>query len=303
MDLAAASSLAGAASGTAQIELVIGGMTCVACAARVQAKLNKLDGVTASVNLSTERAWVIAPAHVSARDLAGVVEAAGYTADVAAPPGQDAAADASAAADAAAVRRLRRRLVLALVFFVPLTDLSIVLSLFPWARFPGWQWFLVALAAPVASWAAWPFHQAALRQARHHGSSMDTLVSLGILAACGWSVYAMFVLDRSRTGLSGIQALLHNSGGGIYLEVAASVTTFLLAGCCTRRTPGAPPGRPCATWPRPAPRTSASWATTAPSTRSQPDGCGPASGSWSARGSGSPPTARSCPASPPSTGA
>jgi Cu+-exporting ATPase len=242
MDVAAASSLAGLAPGTAEIELVIGGMTCAACAARVQAKLNKLDGVTASVNLSTERAWVIAPAHVSARDLADVVEAAGYTADVAAPPGQDATADASAVADEAAVRRLRRRLVLALVFFVPLTDLSIVLSLFPWARFPGWQWFLVALAAPVAVWAAWPFHQAALRQARHLGSSMDTLVSLGILAACGWSVYAMFVLDRSRTGLSGIRALLHNSGGGIYLEVAASVTTFLLAGrlyeAHARRTAG-----------------------------------------------------------------
>src|SRR5208283_1581767 len=92
------------------------------------------------------------------------------------------------------------------------------------------QWFLVALATPVAIWAAWPFHQAALRQARHFSSSMDTLVSLGILAACGWSVYAMFVLDRSRTGLGGLQSLLHNSGGGIYLEVAASVTTFLLAG-------------------------------------------------------------------------
>ena len=167
--MAAASPLAGTAPGTAEVELVIGGMTCAACAARVQAKLNKLDGVTASVNLSTERAWVIAPAHVAARDLVDVVEAAGYTAELAAPPGQDAAADATAAADDAAVRRLRRRLVLALVFFVPLTDLSIVLSLFPWSRFPGWQWFLVALVAPVAIWAAWPFHQAALRQARHLG--------------------------------------------------------------------------------------------------------------------------------------
>ena len=97
------------------------------------------------------------------------------------------------------MRRLRRRLILALVFFVPLTDLSIVLSVFPWSRFPGWQWFLVVLAAPVATWAAWPFHAAALRQARHLSSSMDTLVSLGILAACGWSVYAMFFLDRSRS--------------------------------------------------------------------------------------------------------
>ena len=213
-------------------------MTCAACAARVQAKLNKVDGVTAAVNLSTERAHITAPAHVSASDLVAVVEAAGYSAELASP----AEADAGATADEATVRRLRRRLILALVFFVPLTDLSIVLSLFPWARFPGWQWFLVVLAAPVAIWAAWPFHQAALRQARHFSSSMDTLVSLGILASCGWSVYAMFVLDRSRTGLGGLQSLLHASGGGIYLEVAASVTTFLLAGrlyeARARRTAG-----------------------------------------------------------------
>ena len=235
---AAAGMVAAAASETTEVELVIGGMTCAACAARVQAKLNKVNGVTAAVNLSTERAYVTAPARVSARDLIGVVEAAGYSAELAAPAG----ADAGAAADEAAVRRLRRRLILALVFFVPLTDLSLVLSILPWTRFPGWQWFLVALAAPVAIWAAWPFHQAALKQARHFSSSMDTLVSLGIVAACGWSVYAMFVLDRSRTGLSGLQLILHGSGGGIYLEVAASVTTFLLAGrlyeARARRTAG-----------------------------------------------------------------
>ena len=222
-----------AAPEIAQVELVIGGMTCAACAARVQAKLNKLDGVTASVNLSTERAWVSVPPDVSARDLVDVVEAAGYTADVAAPPGPDGEA-AAATADEASVRRLRRRLTLALVFFVPLTDASLMLSVFPWTRFPGWQWLLVALAVPVATWAAWPFHAAALRQARHLSSSMDTLVSLGIVAACGWSVYAMFVLDRGRGGPSsqqgGLANLLHGSGGGIYLEVAASVTTFLLAG-------------------------------------------------------------------------
>ena len=214
----------------AEVELVIGGMTCAACATRVQARLNKVTGVTAAVNLSTERAYITAPPQVSVPDLIGVVQAAGYAAEVARPPG----ADAGAEADSAAVRRLRRRLILALVFFVPLTDLSIVLSILPGTRFPGWQWFLVALAAPVATWAAWPFHAAALRQARHLSSSMDTLVSLGILAACGWSVYAMFVLDRGRGGRgyaqSGLANLLHGSGGGIYLEVAASVTTFLLAG-------------------------------------------------------------------------
>ena len=155
--MAAASPLTDAAPATADFEFAIGGMTCAACAARVQAKLNKVDGVTATVNLSTERAHITAPAPVSARELIGVVEAAGYSAQLAVP----ASADAAFADDGAAVRRLRRRLILALVFFVPLTDLSIVLSLFPWSRFPGWQWFLVALAAPVAIWAAWPFHQAA----------------------------------------------------------------------------------------------------------------------------------------------
>ena len=228
----------GTAPEVARVELVIGGMTCAACAARVQARLNKVSGVTAAVNLSTERAYITAPPQVSVPDLVGVVQAAGYTAELARPPVPDAGAEA----DDAAVRGLRRRLVLALVFFVPLTDVSIVLSVLPWTRFPGWQWFLVALAAPVATWAAWPFHAAALRQARHLSSSMDTLVSLGILAACGWSVYAMFVLDRGRGGLSGLANLLHGSGGGIYLEVAASVTTFLLAGrlyeARARRTAG-----------------------------------------------------------------
>ena len=118
---------------------------------------------------------------------------------------------------------------LALVFFVPLSDLSIILSLFPAYRFTGWQWVLVVLAAPVALWAAWPFHRAALVNARHGACSMDTLVSLGVVAACGWSVYALFHLDR-RSGASALQELAHASGGGIYLEVAAAVTTFLLAG-------------------------------------------------------------------------
>jgi P-type Cu+ transporter len=185
----------------AGFEFAIGGMTCAACAARVQTRLNKVEGVTAAVNYATERAHVTAPPGTSAESLAGVIEAAGYTAELARPADED--GDGVAAEDAT-VRRLRRRLYLALVFFIPLTDLSIVLSVFPWSRFPGWQWFLVALAAPVATWAAWPFHQAALKNARHLSSSMDTLVSMGIVAACGWSVYAMFFLDRSRARLTGL---------------------------------------------------------------------------------------------------
>jgi P-type Cu+ transporter len=118
----------------------------------------------------------------------------------------------------------------ALVLFIPLSDVSVLWSLFPWSRFPGWQWVLIGVAAPVVVWSAWPFHAAALRGARHGAVSMDTLVSLGIAASCGWSVYAMFVLDRGQARMSAGYLLLHASGGGIYLEVAASVTTFLLAG-------------------------------------------------------------------------
>src|SRR5438876_10650 len=127
---------------------------------------------------------------------------------------------------------LRRRLILALVFFVPLSDLSVTMSLFPAYRFTGWPWVLIALTAPVALWAAWPFHRAALRNARHGAFSMDTLVSLGVVAACGWSVYAMFRLDQGpgSLGASALPGLTHPAGGGIYLEVAAAVTTFLLAG-------------------------------------------------------------------------
>ena len=225
--MAVASPAAGTQTDMTEFEFAVGGMTCAACAARVQTRLNKVEGVTAAVNYATERAVVTAPPDTSAQSLVGVIEAAGYTAELARPPGDE--VDGVAAEDAT-VRRLRRRLYLALVFFIPLTDLSIVLSVFPWSRFPGWQWFLVVLAAPVATWAAWPFHQAALKNARHLSSSMDMLVSMGIVAACGWSVYAMFFLDRSRARLVGLSAVVHASGGGIYLEVAASVTTFLLAG-------------------------------------------------------------------------
>ena len=127
---------------------------------------------------------------------------------------------------------LKRRLIVALVLFIPLTDLSMMLSLVPSLRFPGWQWLLTGCAAPVALWCAWPFSTGPppWKNARHRTSSMDTLVSLGIVAACGWSVYAMFALDRGGAGGTLWQRLIHNSGGGIYLETAATVTTFLLAG-------------------------------------------------------------------------
>jgi len=216
------------AEGTREIELSIGGMTCAACGARVEKKLNKLDGVTASVNYATGTARVTAPSRLPVSALTEAVEQAGYSAHPAASVADGTDVPGSPAAEDAAY--LRRRLIVALILFIPLTDLSLLLSLVPADRFPGWQWLLVGCAAPVALWCAWPFHRAALKNARHGTSSMDTLVSLGILAAGGWSVYAMFVLDRGEPREGLWPQLVHGSGGGIYLETAATVTTFLLAG-------------------------------------------------------------------------
>ncbi len=223
----------------AEVELLIGGMTCSACAARVQKRLNALDGVSASVNFATERASVLVPPGTSAATLIEVVRQAGYQAADARPQhaaadqaGAEGTAGAGTAGDPAGGQAagLRRRLILAAAFFIPLSDLSAALSLFPSFRFPGWQWLLVALAAPVLTWAAWPFYRAALAGLRHGALSMDTLVSLGIAASASWSLYAMFALDSGPAWHSARYELVHASGGGIYLEVAAAVTTFLLAG-------------------------------------------------------------------------
>ena len=214
------------AAETSEVELAVQGMTCAACAARIERKLNRLGGVVAVVNYATGQTRVTALAGMPATKLVGAVEDVGYSATVIPLELEAVAADT----DGGEARYLRRRLFLALAFYIPLTDVSVQLSLFPEFRFPGWQWLLVALAAPVALWAAWPFHRAALRNARHGTCSMDTLVSLGVIAACAWSVYAMFILDRGPSDVSGWYELVHASGGGIYLEVAASVTTFLLAG-------------------------------------------------------------------------
>ena len=127
-------------------------------------------------------------------------------------------------------RSLGRRLVVAAVLFMPLCDLSIAFSLVPRLRFPYWQWVLVVLATPVLTWGAWPFYKAAIRNARHGTSSMDTLVSLGIVAATGWSLYAMFWRDTSSAPRTVLFVLAHQSGGAIYIDVAVGVTTFLLAG-------------------------------------------------------------------------
>ena len=216
---------------TREIELSVEGMTCAACAVRVERKLGKLDGVHAMVNYATATALVTAPADLPVQALTAAVEQAGYSAtarDEQYRTDEDEAADEHGASRDFAY--LRRRLIVALIFFLPLTDLSLMLSLVPSLRFAGWQWLLTGCAAPVALWCAWPFHRTALKNARHGTSSMDTLVSLGIIAACGWSAYAMFALDSGQPSGTVWQLLIHASGGGIYLETAATVTTFLLAG-------------------------------------------------------------------------
>jgi cation-transporting P-type ATPase A/B/Cu+-exporting ATPase len=204
------------------VELAIGGMTCAACVGRVERRLARLDGVLATVNPATGRATVTHPASTPVADLVEAVERAGYTAHPAAP-------DTPAEPPHGDVTGLRRRLTVALLLFVPLADLSIALSLVPALRFPGWQLALTALALPVVGWAAWPFHRAALAGLRHATTTMDTLVSLGIATASGWSLWTLVTAGGQPAGVSGWAAVLHPDGP-LYLEVAAGITTFQLAG-------------------------------------------------------------------------
>jgi heavy metal translocating P-type ATPase len=192
-------------------------MSCGACAARLERALNDLEGVRARVNYATERATAVVAGGVPAARLIAVITSAGFTAELADPqPSPSGAGELDRR-----LRWLRRRLLLAAALFMPLCDYSIAFSGHPAQRFPGWQWVMVALAAPVVTWAAWPFYRAAVANARHRTTTMDTLVSLGILAATAWSVYSMFVLDAGHA---------HGSGGGIYLDVPGGVIMFLLAG-------------------------------------------------------------------------
>ena len=213
--------------GTGTIELEIGGMTCASCAARVEKKLNKLEGVTATVNYATEKARVSFPSSLTPEDLVATVEKTGYTATVPAPPPEDDVTGAATADDPA--RSLRQRLVVSAVLTVPVVALAMV----PAWQFDYWQWLSLTLAAPVVVWGGWPFHRAAWTNLRHGATTMDTLVSLGTLAAFGWSLYALFL------GTAGMPGMRHpfeltisrsDGTGTIYLEAATAVTTFLLAG-------------------------------------------------------------------------
>ncbi|MFY9334826.1 MAG: heavy metal translocating P-type ATPase [Mycobacterium sp.] len=206
-----------------RVELDVSGMTCAACAARVESRLNKVDGVRASVNYATRVATVDAPGVVATDDLCEVVRRAGYEADLRAA-GRDDRPDP----DDAVARSLLRRLAVAAVLFVPLSHLSVMVAVLPGTRFPGWQWVLTALALPIVGWAAWPFHRVAVRNARHGTASMETLISVGITAATLWSLYTIFAVRRDQPTTGVWQALM--SSDAIYLEVAAGVTVFVLAG-------------------------------------------------------------------------
>ncbi|MFE6740648.1 heavy metal translocating P-type ATPase [Streptomyces tubercidicus] len=227
------------ATGAHGVELEIGGMTCASCAARIEKKLNRMEGVTATVNYATEKAQVtVAPdSGVAAADLIATVERTGYTAVVpeppaAAPAGDEPADGTSEAADdrdGAARAALRQRLLISLVLSVPV----VLMAMVPPLQFTNWQWLSLTLAAPVVAYGAWPFHRAAWTNLRHGAATMDTLISMGTLAALGWSLWALFF------GTAGMPGMTHpfeltlartDGSSAIYLEAAAGVTTFILAG-------------------------------------------------------------------------
>ncbi|WP_119726448.1 heavy metal translocating P-type ATPase [Thermomonospora amylolytica] len=211
---------------TGSIELAIGGMTCASCAARIERKLNKLDGVTATVNYATEKATVtVSSADVTVEDLIGTVEKAGYTAALPEPP----AAETEAGAAPDELGPLRQRLITSVVLSVPI----IAMAMIPALQFDHWQWLSLTLAAPVVTYGGWPFHRAAWVNLRHGAATMDTLVSLGTLAAFGWSLWALFFGEAGMPGMRhGFEFSMTRGDGSmnIYLEAAAGVTMFILAG-------------------------------------------------------------------------
>jgi len=210
------------------IELSIGGMTCASCAARIEKKLNKLDGVSASVNYATEKAKVTYGGSVAPADLVGTVEATGYTATQPVDPAVNGDAQ-SRPAEADEAAPLRLRLLVSLVLAVPV----VVMSMVPMLQFTNWQWLALTLASPVVVWGALPFHRAAWANARHGAATMDTLISVGVSAAYLWSLWALFVGDAGMPGMRMSFSLLPEAGVGanhIYLEVASAVTVFILSG-------------------------------------------------------------------------
>ena len=209
------------------VELDITGMTCASCATRIERKLNKLPGVEATVNYATEKARVRGE-DVDSATLIAAVESAGYQAALPSPPVHEAAGEADAPVDHDLVS-LRQRLLISTALSLPVA----VLSMVPALQFEYWQWLALTLTAPVAVWGAWPFHRAAAVNARHGAATMDTLISVGVIAAFGWSLYALFFGGAGMAGMTMTFTLIGTPQAGgheIYLEVAALVTVFILAG-------------------------------------------------------------------------
>ncbi|MFF2348473.1 heavy metal translocating P-type ATPase [Kitasatospora sp. NPDC058115] len=231
------------APASTEVELQIGGMTCASCAARIEKKLNRMDGVTATVNYATEKAKVNVTGAVEVADLIATVEATGYTAAVPRPAAAESAAGPDDGAEPAdELAPLRQRLITALALAVPVIAMAMV----PALQFDNWQWLSLTLAAPVVTYAAWPFHRAAWTNARHGAATMDTLVSLGTGAAFLWSLWALFFGHAGMPGMRhGFEFTIARSDGSsnIYLEAAAGVTAFILAGryfeARSKRTAGA----------------------------------------------------------------
>jgi Cu+-exporting ATPase len=226
------------------VTLDIGGMTCASCAARITKRLNKLDGVDASVNYATEQATVTLPAEVTVDEVVSHVEAIGYTAKVptARTPTTDEAGDGEEAQADPELLALRNRLIVAATLGIPVLVISMINTL----QFEYWQWLMLTLASPVVLWAAFPFHRAAWKNLRHGAATMDTLISVGTLAAYAWSVYALFWGDAGIPGMKmGFTITLERGAGQseLYFEVACVVIVFILAGryfeARAKRTSGA----------------------------------------------------------------
>jgi Cu+-exporting ATPase len=218
-----------ASTASRSVDLQIGGMTCASCAARVEKKLNRMPGVQASVNYATEKAHVLLPEGTTVADAIATVEATGYTATAPSPP--PARSDDSPGPQDEhdlQVTALGRRLLVCAALALPV----LVMAMVPAWQFDGWQWMSLILATPVVTWGAWPFHRAAWANLRHATTTMDTLISMGVLAAYGWSLYALFLGDAGMPGTRMSFTLLPRSQGGddVYLEVASMLTVLILAG-------------------------------------------------------------------------
>ncbi|MBU6532406.1 heavy metal translocating P-type ATPase [Streptomyces sp. NPDC048405] len=216
---------------SAEVELSIGGMTCASCAARIEKKLNRMDGVTATVNFATEKAKVAYGGEIQVADLIATVEKTGYTAEEPPPPASPSESGSETVQVTAdgELLSLRQRLFVSLALSVPV----VLMAMVPALQFDNWQWLSLTLAAPVVVWGAFPFHKAAFTNARHGAATMDTLVSIGTLAALGWSLWALFFGHAGMPGMRhGFEFTISRSDGSssIYLEAAAGVTALILAG-------------------------------------------------------------------------